>query len=96
MVAGGQVHLGTSEALGAVTIPADSPVVATIEFAGAADVDYAVQAATSWPATLLQALRASREIKAGFAKINDHIPIVGEMPLRNSKYYGLGKTRLKY
>lgn len=47
MVAGGQVHLGTSEALGAFTIPADSPVVATIEFAGAADVDYAVQAATS-------------------------------------------------
>ena len=39
--------LGTSEALGAVTIPADSPVVATIEFAGAADVDYAVQAATA-------------------------------------------------
>ena len=64
MVAGGQVHLGTSEALGVVVIPAGNTLVATMEFAGAADVDYAVQAATSWPATLLQALRASREIKA--------------------------------
>ncbi len=47
LVADGQTHLGTSEALGAVTIPADSPVVATIEFASAADVDHAVQAATA-------------------------------------------------
>ena len=93
MVAGGQLHLGTSaprhlgtsEALGAVTIPADSPVVATIEFAGAADVDYGVQAATAWPATLLRALRASREIKAGCVWLNNHVPIVSEMPLGGSK-----------
>lgn len=49
------------------------------------DVDYAVQAATAWPATLLRALRASREIKAGCVWINNHVPIVSEMPLGGSK-----------
>ena len=64
VVAGGEPRPGTSGQLGTVTNPADNSVVATMEFAGAADVDYGVQAATACPATLLRALRASREIKA--------------------------------
>ncbi len=64
LIAGGQAHLVTSGALGVVVIPAGNTVVATIEFAGAADVDNALQAATAWPTSLLRALRAAQETKA--------------------------------
>lgn len=47
VIAGGQARLGTYGDLGAVTNPADNSVDATIEFAGAADVDYEVQVATA-------------------------------------------------
>ena len=42
-------------------------------------------AASAWTTSLLRGLRASREIKAGCVWVNDHIPIVGEMPLGCSK-----------
>ena len=64
LVASGQAHPGASGALGVVVIPADISAVSTIEFAGATDVDYAVQAATAWPTSLLRALRAAQETKA--------------------------------
>jgi hypothetical protein len=64
LIAGGQAHLGTSGALGVVVIPAGNTVVATMEFAGSADVDYALQADTAWPTSLLRALRAAQKIKA--------------------------------
>lgn len=64
LIAGGQAHLGTSGALGVVVIPAGNTVAATMEFAGVADVDYELQAATAWPTSLLRALRAAQKIKA--------------------------------
>lgn len=53
-------------------------------------------AASAWTTSLLRALRASREIKAGCVWINDHIPIVSEMPHGGFKQSGFGKDMSTY
>ncbi len=37
-------------------------------------------AASAWTRDVYRALRATREIRAGCVWINDHIPIISEMP----------------
>ena len=53
-------------------------------------------AASAWTTSLLRAMRASREIKAGCVWINDHIPIVSEMPHGGFKQSGFGKDMSTY
>jgi hypothetical protein len=48
-------------------------------------------AASAWTTDVVRAHRASREIQAGCVWINDHIPIVSEMPHGGFKQSGFGK-----
>ena len=43
-----------------------------------------------------RALRATREIRAGAVWINDHIPIISEMPHGGVKQSGYGKDMSQY
>lgn len=53
-------------------------------------------AASAWTRDVFRAQRASREIQAGCVWINDHIPIVSEMPHGGYKASGYGKDMSAY
>jgi acyl-CoA reductase-like NAD-dependent aldehyde dehydrogenase len=53
-------------------------------------------AASAWSSDVVRAMRASREITAGCVWINDHIPIVSEMPHGGVKASGFGKDMSTY
>lgn len=53
-------------------------------------------AASAWTRDVYRALRAQREIQAGCVWINDHIPIVSEMPHGGYKQSGFGKDMSTY
>ena len=53
-------------------------------------------AASAWTTDVFRALRAQREIRAGCVWINDHIPIVSEMPHGGYKQSGFGKDMSTY
>ena len=54
------------------------------------DTDYGL-AASAWTRDVYRAQRASREIQAGCVWINDHIPIISEMPHGGLGASGFGK-----
>jgi betaine-aldehyde dehydrogenase len=53
-------------------------------------------AASAWTTDVFRALRAQRQIKAGCVWVNDHIPIVSEMPHGGFKQSGFGKDMSMY
>jgi acyl-CoA reductase-like NAD-dependent aldehyde dehydrogenase len=53
-------------------------------------------AASAWTRDVFRAMRATREIQAGCVWINDHIPIVSEMPHGGVKRSGFGKDMSQY
>ncbi|TXH31017.1 MAG: gamma-aminobutyraldehyde dehydrogenase [Actinobacteria bacterium] len=53
-------------------------------------------AASAWTTDVVRAHRATREIQAGCVWINDHIPIVSEMPHGGFKQSGFGKDMSSY
>ncbi|MFG2802976.1 gamma-aminobutyraldehyde dehydrogenase [Streptomyces pseudovenezuelae] len=53
-------------------------------------------AASAWSRDVYRANRATREIKAGCVWINDHIPIISEMPHGGYKASGFGKDMSSY
>lgn len=53
-------------------------------------------AASAWTTNVYRAQRASREIQAGCVWINDHIPIISEMPHGGYKASGFGKDMSQY
>ena len=53
-------------------------------------------AASAWTRDVFRSMRASREIQAGCVWINDHIPIVSEMPHGGYKASGFGKDMSQY
>ena len=53
-------------------------------------------AASAWTRDVFRALRAQREIRAGCVWINDHIPIVSEMPHGGYAQSGFGKDMSDY
>jgi betaine-aldehyde dehydrogenase len=59
------------------------------------DCDYGL-AASAWTRDQYRALRATREIKAGCVWINDHIPLISEMPHGGYKASGFGKDMSVY
>ncbi|MDH6196895.1 betaine-aldehyde dehydrogenase [Mycobacterium frederiksbergense] len=59
------------------------------------DTDYGL-AASAWTRDVYRAQRASREINAGAVWINDHIPIISEMPHGGVGASGFGKDMSDY
>jgi betaine-aldehyde dehydrogenase len=59
------------------------------------DTDYGL-AASAWTRDVYRAQRASREIKAGCVWINDHVPIISEMPHGGLGASGFGKDMSDY
>ncbi|MGH3674177.1 MAG: gamma-aminobutyraldehyde dehydrogenase [Mycobacterium sp.] len=59
------------------------------------DTDYGL-AASAWTRDVYRAQRASREIQAGCVWINDHIPIISEMPHGGMGASGFGKDMSDY
>jgi betaine-aldehyde dehydrogenase len=53
-------------------------------------------AASAWTTDVFRALRASKEIRAGCVWVNDHIPIISEMPHGGYKQSGFGKDMSTY
>ena len=53
-------------------------------------------AASAWTTDIFRGLRAQREIRAGCVWINDHIPIVSEMPHGGFGQSGFGKDMSMY
>ncbi len=53
-------------------------------------------AASAWTRDVFRALRAQREIRAGCVWINDHIPIVSEMPHGGFGQSGFGKDMSQF
>jgi betaine-aldehyde dehydrogenase len=53
-------------------------------------------AASAWTKDVYRALRATREIRAGAVWVNDHIPIISEMPHGGMKQSGFGKDMSTY
>ncbi len=53
-------------------------------------------AASAWTRDVFRALRATREIRAGCVWVNDHIPIISEMPHGGYKDSGFGKDMSMY
>ena len=53
-------------------------------------------AASAWTRDTYRAGRASREIRAGCVWLNDHIPIISEMPHGGYKNSGFGKDMSAY
>ncbi|MET7618751.1 gamma-aminobutyraldehyde dehydrogenase [Streptomyces sp. NPDC005408] len=78
------------------------PVLAVLPFdsddegiALANDTPYGL-AASAWSRDVFRANRATREIKAGCVWVNDHIPIISEMPHGGYKASGFGKDMSAY
>ncbi len=59
------------------------------------DTEYGL-AASAWTRDTYRAGRASREIRAGCVWVNDHIPIISEMPHGGYKHSGFGKDMSAY
>jgi betaine-aldehyde dehydrogenase len=59
------------------------------------DTEYGL-AASAWTRDVYRAQRASREIKAGCVWINDHIPIISEMPHGGVGASGFGRDMSDY
>ncbi len=53
-------------------------------------------AASAWTRDVFRALRASREIRSGCVWVNDHIPIISEMPHGGYRQSGFGKDMSTY
>jgi betaine-aldehyde dehydrogenase len=53
-------------------------------------------AASAWTRDIYRAMRAQRELRAGCVWVNDHIPIVSEMPHGGMKQSGFGKDMSQY
>jgi betaine-aldehyde dehydrogenase len=53
-------------------------------------------AASAWTRDVFRSLRASRELRAGCVWLNDHIPIISEMPHGGYKSSGNGKDMSMY
>jgi betaine-aldehyde dehydrogenase len=53
-------------------------------------------AASAWTRDVYRAMRATREIRAGCVWVNDHIPIISEMPHGGYKASGNGKDMSQY
>jgi betaine-aldehyde dehydrogenase len=53
-------------------------------------------ATSAWTSNVFRAGRASREIRAGCVWINDHIPIISEMPHGGYQTSGFGKNMSAY
>jgi len=53
-------------------------------------------AASAWTRDVYRSLRATREIRSGCVWINDHIPIISEMPHGGMKESGFGKDMSTY
>ncbi|WP_420179853.1 gamma-aminobutyraldehyde dehydrogenase [Paenarthrobacter sp. TA1.8] len=53
-------------------------------------------AASVWTKDIYRSLRATREIRAGAVWVNDHIPIISEMPHGGMKQSGFGKDMSTY
>ena len=53
-------------------------------------------AASAWTRDVYRAQRAAREIQAGTVWVNDHIPIISEMPHGGMKASGYGKDMSSY
>ena len=64
-------------------------------FALANDTPYGL-AASAWTTDVVRSARASRDLEAGCVWINDHIPIVSEMPHGGFKQSGFGKDMSHY
>jgi betaine-aldehyde dehydrogenase len=78
------------------------PVLVVLPFDGddeavalANDTPYGL-AASAWTRDVYRSLRATREIKAGCVWVNDHIPIISEMPHGGCKASGYGKDMSQY
>ncbi|MFI8960531.1 gamma-aminobutyraldehyde dehydrogenase [Streptomyces sp. NPDC053493] len=78
------------------------PVLVALPFDGddegirlANDTAYGL-AASAWSRDVYRANRATREIKAGCVWVNDHIPIISEMPHGGFKASGFGKDMSAY
>ncbi|MGH3359601.1 MAG: gamma-aminobutyraldehyde dehydrogenase [Nocardioidaceae bacterium] len=78
------------------------PVLAAVPFESddealdiANDTPYGL-AASAWTTDLNRANRATREIRAGCVWVNDHIPIISEMPHGGHKQSGFGKDMSAY
>ncbi|KRE63705.1 gamma-aminobutyraldehyde dehydrogenase [Nostocoides sp. Soil756] len=78
------------------------PVLAVVPFdtddeaiALANDTEYGL-AASAWTRDTYRAGRAAREIAAGCVWVNDHIPIISEMPHGGYKHSGFGKDMSAY
>ena len=53
-------------------------------------------AASVWTRDVYRSLRATREVRAGCVWVNDHIPIISEMPHGGMKESGFGKDMSSY
>ncbi|MFJ2621728.1 gamma-aminobutyraldehyde dehydrogenase [Glutamicibacter sp. NPDC087344] len=53
-------------------------------------------AASAWTTNVYRANRATREIRSGCVWVNDHIPIISEMPHGGMKQSGFGKDMSSY
>ena len=92
--AGPGSSLWSDEVFGPVllSVPFDSDDEA---IALANDTPYGL-AASVWTKDVHRSLRAGREIQAGCCWVNDHIPIISEMPHGGYKESGFGKDMSRY